>query len=179
MAAPTKTTAITNLEAAKVVLGPVGNVHGRLRYKATGAHTLPFTGSAVSDVHRLLRFNSCDRIVDIRMYTDGGPTVGVGNLGLYLANDGAVIDEDFFKIGFSIATESAEATAGQLNQRWGAPASVFETTLGETLWEATGRGVGSPVHDPLEQYDLCLTISTALTVADAIIGCEVLYTSGD
>jgi len=44
----------------------------------------------------------------------------------------------------------------------------------------TGRGVGAPLADPFEQYDLTFTMSgAALTTADTTVGVEVFYTAGD
>lgn len=176
MAAPTKSSIITNLDAAKVIAANVGVSHGRVRYKSV-VHTIPFLNSAIGDTHRLLRFNSGDRIHRIWGFSNGASTAGAADLGLYLAGDGAVIDADLFADAWS------HTTAGDIielrYEASGAAAGAFEVSLGEPLWEVVGRGVGSPLGDPFEQYDLTLTATTATTVANDIIAIEVLYTAGD
>lgn len=182
MANPTKSSVITNLEARPVVLGRQQRSGGRVRLKSV-VHTLPFTNSAIADQHRLLRFKSGDALHDIRMYSDGGATAGAGDLGIYLANDGAVVDADLFASAWAFSTTTAEATAAQINFRYqasGAAAGAFEVSMGETLWEILGTGIGdNSDQDPGVEYDLVLTLTTALTVGNDIIGCEVLYTAGD
>jgi len=181
MAAPTKSSIITNLDARPPVLSNVGVSHGRMRYKSV-VHTIPILNSADGDAHRLLRFNSGDRIHVIHLYSDGDGD-GDADLGLYLAVDGAVIDADMFADLWAVDTETTEATAAQINYRYqdnDAAIGAFEVSLGKTLWEMTGRGVGAPLADPFEQYDLTLTMSgAALTTADTTVGVEVFYTAGD
>ena len=182
MANPTKSSAITNLEASIVVLGRQQRSGGRVRLKSV-VHTLPVASSAIADQHRLLRFKSGDALHDIRLYSDAGSTAGAGNLGIYLANDGAVVDADLFAAAWAFSAGTSEASAAQINFRYqasGAAAGAFEVSMGETLWEILGTGIGDANNqDPGVEYDLVLTLTTAATVGNSILGCEVLYTAGD
>ena len=183
MAAPTKSTFITNLEAAKHVVARPGTIGGRLRIKQATQHTIPFTSSAVSDVHRMLRFNSGDIIHRIQLYSNGGATAGDADLGLYLADDGAVIDADLFVSAWALDTATTDTTIS--NQMFESGQVAAATEYGDPLWSIVGRGVGAGAtvsaggDDPIEQYDLAFTMTVAATVADTIIGVEVLYTAGD
>jgi len=183
MANPTKSSAITNLEAPLVVLGRQQRSGGRVRLKSV-VHTIPFLNSAIGDTHRLLRFKSGDALHDIRLYSDGAPGAGTADLGIYLANDGAAVDPDFFAGAWAFAAaQTAEATAAQINFRYeasGVAAGAFEVSMGETLWECLGTGIGDANNqDPGVEYDLVLTLTVAVTTPNGILGCEVLYTAGD
>jgi len=185
MAAPTKSTVLTNLELTKTVLARP-DFGGRIRKKYVYGHTIPFTSSAIGDQHRMLRFNSGDIIYAIYIFTNGASTAHAANLGLYLANDGAVLDADMFASAYSLTTAVVPQTTAVVNSLYeSAVVSPLDSAEGGTpLWSQLSRGVnGATValggSDPIEEYDMVFTATTACTVVDDIIGLEVTYSAGD
>jgi len=157
---------------AKVV--SAGISHGRVRYKRA-----TFTGLALlttPDVIRFYTLKSSDRIINQWISSDGGSTAGAIDIGLYLSgtnHDGAAVDVDLFS--------SAQAISSAIHKT----AALVESTVlqhedaGKTLWEMAAVGDASYTVDPVVEFDVCGTVTTAFTVADSILTIECLYTSGD
>ena len=178
--AGSKSTVIQNIEATKQVFNRVSH-GGRLRAKATGPTTLAISGSTIGDVHRLLRFHSGDVIWFMMLYTNGAAAAGAADVGVYLANDGAVVDVDYYSQALAISTASTNSLLS--NQLFGTGSSYSPYVANEAFYPmylGLGRGTGSGSDvDPLEEYDIALTLTTALTTTNTIVNLMVWYTAGD
>lgn len=172
--ANSKSQVITDLDAARPVMQRVSRHGGRVRYFSTpGTVTLPAAGSTIGDVHRLLRVSSGDVIVGLKLHCIGSSTTGDADLGLYLARDGVVVDADFFKAAFSITNNTAASSTALadhrlINSTVGGARFGLED-LGKPLWQALGLSA-----DPMVEYDIALTITTAITGPDEVVALEML-----
>lgn len=152
----------------------VGIGHGRLRYKR--ARVTIGTAAGIGDQIRLMQFRSSDRIIQVFMTSDGGGDAGAVDIGIYktgAAHDGAVIDADLF--GSAVAVDAAVARVDQFKES----AILGDVDRGKTLWELADIGAGTYTVDPMEDWDLVATVTTAVTVALNTTVWEVIYTAGD
>lgn len=146
----------------------------RERYKR--ASMIIGTAAQIGDVLRMVKFKSGDRVKEIMLSSSGG-SAGIADCGIYKSgrsHDGVVLDADLFA--------SAQALTGTI-----ARVDIFKesTTLkdidrGKTLWELVTIGAAfTYTADPMEDWDLCLTMTAAMTTTLCTINLEVSYTSGD
>lgn len=172
MAAPTQTTLITQLDAALLVRQNINTMGGRMRVQCVGNHTIPLSGAADGDIHKMLRLNSSDCVRAIHVFSDGNDGTIECHLGLYqtAANGAAVVDADFFSA--SVPLDTAHTTA-MVNYAIGNV--IDETNLHQRLWEQLGLSA-----DPMVPYDVCFTTTaTVPTTGDTVCGLEIWYTAGD
>jgi hypothetical protein len=161
--------AVTTLDDQK--RASAGISHGRIRYKAAR-----FSGAApqTTDTIRMMQFKSSDRLIEMFISSDGTPSAGAVNIGLYkssLRHDGAVIDADLF--GAAIDQITAAAREDALTE-----AALGDLDRGKTLWEQATVGAASYTADPIEDWDVVIVPSTNFT-GNGIILLEAYYTSGD
>jgi len=180
MARDSKSTLLTNLDRAEAPhLANVNLGHGRVRRKAV-SHTIPLAGTpAIGDRHALMRFNSGDHIVHINVSAPAdAAAVITADLGLYLANGGAELDDDCFASAMVLNTTINALT--NLNQKYESGITIWSNAH-QPLWEAySATGPGATLTaDPFVQYDLEFTETAALTTADCNVFVEVLYVAGD
>jgi hypothetical protein len=163
----TKSTTITNLDAAQVV---------RAKAYANGAplkewiETLEVTsGDSSASVYRFFRIPSWTRVSELIADTDDIGTTTTADLGLYkTAQDGgAVVDADFFA---SALVWNGGALANQ--QVVHESAVIDAANYGKRIWEQLGLSA-----DPQIYYDVCATLVGAAdgtgTVTLRLRGTEV------
>lgn len=134
------------------------------------------TAAGIGDVLRMMRFKSSDRIFEILLSTSGG-SAGAADIGLYKAgraHDGAVIDADLF--GSAVTTSGTVARVDQFKES----TTLKDIDRGKQLWELVTIGAAvTYTSDPMEEWDLALTMTTAITVSLQTLVVEVKYTAGD
>lgn len=175
-ATPGVTTLTGSLAFSRDRRPPAGLGHSRVRKKI--ARMTVGTGAVIGSELRMMQIRSSDRIGEIFVSSDGGATAFAADLGLYKvgssdAHDGAVIDAELFASALALSTAIArvdqfkEATTLDDEDRW------------KTAWELAAVGAASYTEDPQEDWDIVLTVTTALTVALNEVVVEITYTSGD
>lgn len=146
----------------------------RLRVKR-GSITIG-TAAGIGEILRMMKFRSGDRIFEVLLSTTGG-SAGAADIGIYksgTAHNGAVIDVDL--IGSAVTTSGTVARVDQFKES----TTLKDVDRGKTLWELVTIGAAATyTADPMEEWDLCLTMTTAITVSLQTIVVEVKYTSGD
>ncbi len=154
-------TIITNLDAAIVVKdGPVQGGVIRQAYASVTTATIQSDG----DVIRFFRVHSSWIFVASRMHSAdlSGGTAKL-ELGLYLAESGAVLDDDCFQAVIDVA---AIIDTGFVGAAAGAPIGTQESmfTLG-----------GAVAANDDQYYDVAATVETADTSIAGLVGVQVLY----
>jgi len=158
---------------------PVGEGHGRVRYKKM--QWLPDVATTTAaDVIRMGQFKSNDRIIELWVYSPDCGASGTADIGLHLsgvAHDGAAVDIDLFETT-PLAINGAVARA-----EFYTDAVLTDGERGSTLWEAAAVGAASYTSDPGVQFDLTMTIGTGHTAiatdGSDFVQIEAFYTSGD
>lgn len=169
-----KSAPITDLDTVPVVPQTAGQGGpGRLNH-VDGFVTVP-AASSIASTFRLVRLPS-DAVVKQVILESEAQTAGATDVGLYYssstrdgttpANQGDVIDADFFGAAVSLAAASraditAESGVYTLNER------------ALPLWEAAGL-----TSDPGGFFDVVATLTTAVTTGTGRLGVEVLYVGG-
>jgi len=144
----TKSTQITNRDAAIQTLNKQVNSGGRLRSKVD---TIPVaSGDSAASVLRFFDIKSGDRVDELIMDSDDIGTTTTYDLGLYrtAADGGAVVDADFFA---SAVVVNAGALAHQHVTRESGVVDIINK--GKAIWEQLGLTV-----DPRLVYDICATL---------------------
>ncbi len=166
--------AITDLyDPSHKTLGAVS--HARMRKKSMRLQTGATTSS--SDTMVLGFFKSADRIYDIRISSNSATaTTGAIDLGLYKAAldhlpvAANIIDVDLF--ASALATTTVMARVDALVEA----ATILDFSRGLTLWEMADLGAATHTVDPMEDWDLVATFTTALDAAQGYL-VEVDYVS--
>lgn len=145
------------------------NRHYKRAY-ASLAFTSP-SQFAIGEVCRMMRLKATDRISALFVSTSGASTAGAGDIGLYLPGtnlDGAVIDADEFVAAFALTT-AANKTESLLT----AGATAI-TRRGAPLWEIAGyASLAAAIAAGAAEMDLCITATTAVTVANEEVVIEL------
>jgi len=146
-----KSTAMTNATATPVVANSANLVNGNVR--ASQGFAVIASGDSTGSTFKLFRIRSSDRVESIRVYSPDIGTTTAGDLGLYDAATGTVVDADFFCSGLSL-------NGGALN---GVDVTFEATTAGGSIanaekrvWESIPSG---PAADPSKEYDVVLTLT--------------------
>jgi hypothetical protein len=160
-----KSTAITNAAAQPRVLNSANIEKGNLR-ESVGTIAAA-NGDSIGSVYRFARVRSSDRVSAVKLYCDA-VTSGAMDVGLYLADGGAVVDADFFASAQSIA--SAILTGTEIQHESGVY-GIEDIEL--PLW--VGLGLSA---DPMVSYDIAGTL-TAATTAAGDVSLKVQLTSGE
>jgi hypothetical protein len=121
--------------------------------EAVGRMTVP-SGSSSGDVFRLARIPARARAVQVLFASGGGGTTGAGNLGVYEANGGPVVDADL------VATGVSTTTAADLADVSGLSPAQLEQSLADNL------SLNSEDNDLL---DLSLTLTTGADADQDVI----------
>lgn len=147
----TKSTTITNLDAAQVV---------RAKAFANGAPlkewietVVQTNGDSIASTYRYFRVPSWLRVSEIlRDHADIGST-GLADIGLYrtAADGGAVVDADFFASAVSLS--GGAIADGQVAHESGV---VAVADYGKRIWEQLGLAA-----DPQVYYDVVMTLTAA------------------
>jgi hypothetical protein len=168
-----KSTPITNLDAVPVVQNTAGE-GGPAPLKTATATAVGVASSSINATYQFVRVPSNAKIKEI-MFESATQAVGAGDIGLYYATDGVggkptsllaanAIDQDFFASAISLApaaygtvmNESGTYTVDKRNQ---------------PLWQAVGLS-----SDPGGNFDIVLTLTTAITTGTGLMGMTVSYT---
>lgn len=163
----TKSTTITNLDAAQVV---------RAKAFANGAPLKEWietaaiaNGDSVGSTIRFFRVPSWIRVSELLVDSADIGTTTAADIGLYrtAADGGAVVDADFFASAFSLAG-GAVANSQAAHES----AVVAVTDYGKRIWEQLGLS-----SDPQVYYDVVMTLTGAADAAGnpalRLRGCEV------
>lgn len=120
-------------------------------------------GDSNGSVFRMVRLPSNARIVDWMVNNDTMTGATDYDLGLYVVDDGAVVDKDILADGLNLATGAAHTKS--------ADSILGPEKVNDRLWELAGE-----TTDPGGQYDVCLTANAVGSAAgDASL--EVLWTN--
>lgn len=155
-----------------------GPAHARTRTTYATVDAAPTTSDTV--IVALLK--SSDRLIDIKLATDGAATAGALNIGLAsadLSNDSislTVIDEDLFASAQSVVTAIAFDAAGSVFDEAGTLDDVMDR--GKTLWELAALGAASYTEDPGLTFAITADPSTTVNAATEM-GFLITYVAGD
>jgi hypothetical protein len=164
----TKSTTITNLDAAPSVIPNVRDSHGRLMSKVETIETA--SADSTNQQLRFFRVNAQDRITRITIQCDAIAGLTESDLGVYLPNGGAVVDIDAYVDGVDFHVGLDAGTTASLNYAYAAKNIVDAK---EKVWEDA-----SVSADPGNvQYDLVLTNVSDVSAAGTIT-IEIEYVSG-
>lgn len=160
-----KSNAVTDLDADPLVKVNSQIAGGVLR-EAVGFVTTNSDDSIGSE-YRICRVPSRARISEILGYSDiGSATAGIADVGVYLADGGAVKDADHFASAWDFS--NADSQGVQLVNE--AQAGNLVNEMEKQLWETLGE-----TSDPNVEYDITLTLTEAVATAAAVVGLKVRY----
>ncbi len=148
---------------------PVGESHGRLRYKRM--YILTDQVFAITEVIRMGTFKSSDRIHKLLISCPDMGSAGDFDIGLHLtggAHNGAEVDENLFCDALDVNT-SASAQVEAFTE-----AALDNFDRGKALWQLLGLS-----SDPIVSYDLTITAVEATTTVAADVLLEAWFTAGE
>lgn len=152
-----KSAGITNATATPKVANSANVRNGNLR--ASQGMVAIANGDSIASTFRLFRVRSNDRMDSLRIYCSA-ITSAAGDIGLYGANDGAVVDVDFFASAQSIASA---LNGTDVSFEAGAAGGLL-TNAEKRIWECLGLSA-----DPNLEYDVVLTLTAAATAAGTFV----------
>lgn len=154
----TKSTVVTNADAAPAVMTAAYQAHGRLREDIATVEVA--NGDSVASTFRMLRVWSGYRITDLIHDSDDIGTTTAADVGLYrtAADGGAVVDADFFASALSL-NGGALANLNIAKES----AVVDLPNYGKRLWEQLGLSA-----DPKVWYDIAYTLTGAADAGGSI-----------
>ena len=155
---------IANIVARPPVHNPVGLLGGRVRC-AMGNFEAATTDLDVADIFRLTRLPTNARVMEIKLGADNLGTTCTVDIGIY-QTDGTVLDADEF--GSAVILDSAVFEVSTVIMYESAATDIVRH--GDRLWERAGLST-----DPGGQYDICLTVAAATTVAAGTIAYSIYY----
>lgn len=128
------------------------------------------TGSEADDKYVMAKMKSSDHISSLRVSGKGGGASLAADLGVYLVGDitgavGTVVDVDLFA---SAAVLAAAARLDVFKE-----AALVDADRGLPIWELLGLSA-----DPLLEYYIAFTVTTALITADETVLLEIIYNAG-
>lgn len=151
-----KSQVITDQDASPVVKTSPLEVGGVIR-EAIGVVQTNSDDSANS-TYRMVRLPSRARVTQVLISSDDAGTTGDTDIGLYLSDEGAVEDADFFASALDINTAALEHS--DVTYESGV---VGPEDMSKRLWEQLGK-----TTDPDVFYDVALTLTEAVTAATDI-----------
>ena len=164
----TKSTTITNLDAAPSVIPNVGDSHGRLMQKTETLETA--TADIATQQYRFVRMNAQDRITDISFQNDAVAGLTSVETGLYDINDGDAVSVACYVAAVDWKDGLDSGSTAALNYAFSAR-DISDAK--NKVWEDAGVSV-----DPGNvQYDLVLTNGGNVSAAGTLT-VTVEYVSG-
>lgn len=151
-----KSQVVTDLDASPVVKANPLEVGGTIR-EAIGVVQTNADDSSGS-TYRMLRLPSRARVTEVLLSSDDSGTTGLTDIGLYLSDEGAVEDADFFASAVDI--KAAALSQSDVTYESGVIAPQNQS---KRLWEQLGK-----TTDPDVEYDVALTLTEAVTAATDI-----------
>jgi hypothetical protein len=128
----------------------------------------------ITEIVRMMSFRSGDRLYKLELFASGG-TAGAMDIGLYLAgnaHDGALVDVDLF----ASATTGASTIDG--TDVFDESTNLIATDRGKFLWQLADKGAATYTADPFVTFDVCFTVTTSFTTADATLMLIAEFTAG-
>jgi hypothetical protein len=169
-----KSTPVTNADASPVIANTAGEGGPAPLKSVTGIAT-GVASSSIDATYQMVRVPSTAIIKRITLQTQT-QAAGVADVGVYYATDGligkptallaaAAIDQDFFATSIALTTTTVQdVTANPI-------ASAYTPAKrNQPLWQAVGLSA-----DPGGNFDICLTLTTAITTGTGIMAMEVTY----
>lgn len=151
-----KSDAITDIDADIITkLGPT-QLGGVVR-EAVG-HVQTNSDDSIGSTFRMVRVPSRARVSAVLLHLDGAPIAGAANIGVYEADEGAVVDADFFASAYDLTTAAANADVTFES------GEVAVEDRGKRLWEQLGLS-----EDPNKEYDIVLTLTAAVDAASDLL----------
>lgn len=170
-----KTTPITNMDAGSIIV-PTAGEGGPAPLKCNTGIATGVAASSIDATYQMARVPSNAKIKRIFFQTQT-QAVGVADVGVYYATDGlggkpvallaaAAIDQDFFATAISLATTTPQDVTNNTIATAYTPAK-----RNQPLWQAVGL-----TTDPGGNFDICLTLTTAITTGTGVMVMDVFYT---
>lgn len=169
----TKSTAVTNGDAAQQTSNPQRIQGGRLREDIGVLEAV--SGDSIGSVYRMVRVKSGVRISQILLSCDAITTCA-GDVGIYdipSVNSGAVIDADFFGSAVSLASALVNSDVTHEADAADAGAGFGLADIEKPLWQALGLSA-----DPNKLYDIAITLTAAAGSAGTV-GLKARYVDGN
>lgn len=170
-----KSASLTNLDANPIVANTMGEGAGAVLKDVTGIAT-GVASSSIDATYQMVRVPSNAKIKRIFFQTQT-QTAGVTDVGVYYATDGlggrplsllvaAAIDRVFFATSISLTTTTVQdVTCNPITSTY-TPAK-----RNQPLWQALGL-----TSDPGGNFDIVLSLTTAITTGTGIMVMNVQYT---
>lgn len=154
----TKSTLVTNADAAVQVLNKQTEDGGRLREKIATVETV--NGDSIASTYRFFRVKSSDRVSSLLLDSDDIGATTIADFGLYdiAAAGGAVVDADFFASAVSLKDGALANT--DITHESGV---IDAANYGKQVWEQLGL-----TADPKKVYDVAATLTAAADAAGTI-----------
>lgn len=170
-----KSATITNADSNPAVANTMGEGAGAVLKEITGIAT-GVAASSIDATYQMVRVPSNCKIKRLFFQTQT-QAAGAADVGLYFATDGqggrplallaaAAIDQDFFAQALSLTTTTIQdATNNPIGS------ANNPSKRNQPLWQAAGL-----TSDPGGFFDICLTVTTAITTGTGIMTLSALYT---
>lgn len=170
-----KSASVTNLDANPIIANTMGEGAGAVLKDVTGIAT-GVAASSIDATYQMVRVPSNAKIKRIFFQTQT-QAAGVTDVGVYYATDGlggrplallvaAAIDRVFFATGISLTTTTIQdVTCNPITSTY-TPAK-----RNQPLWQALGLA-----SDPGGNFDIVLSLTTAITTGTGIMALNVQYT---
>jgi hypothetical protein len=154
----TKSTTITNLDAAQVVRAKAFANSAPIKEWIETLETV--NGDSIASTYRFFRVPSWLRVSDLILDSDDIGTTTIADFGLYktAADGGAVVDADFFASAQSLSGGALANT--NITHESGV---IDAANYGKRLWEQLGLS-----SDPQIYYDVVATLTAAADAAGTI-----------
>lgn len=166
----TKTSQVTAADASAQQLVSARLLGGTLKESVGTLEAL--NGDAIGKQYRMARVHSRDRISRVLLSCDA-ITSAAGDVGIYRAQDGAVVDADFFASAVSLASAQVHLDVTHEADPADAGAGYGHADVERPLWQALGL-----TSDPNAWYDIVVTLTAAAT-ATGTLAMKVQYVSGN
>jgi hypothetical protein len=169
----TKSTAVTNADAASQTNNPLRIQGGRLHENVGTLEAV--SGDSIASIYRLARVKSNCRISTLLLSCDAITTCA-GDIGIYditAVNSGAVVDVDFFASAQSLATALVNTDVTHEADSADSGAGFGLADVEKPLWQALGL-----TADPGKLYDIAVTLTAAAGSAGTI-SLKVRYVEGN
>jgi len=170
-----KSTSVTNADASPAVANTAGE-GGSAPAKCNTGIATGVASSNIDATYQMVRVPSNAKIKRIFFQTQT-QTAGAADIGVYYATDGLIgkptsllaanaIDQDFFAQAMSLTTTTVQdATNNPIGSAYN------PSKRNQPLWQAVGL-----TSDPGGNFDICLTLTTAITTGTGVMVMDVLYT---
>lgn len=163
-----KSTPVSNADATPVVFNNARVSGARMKQDVGFAPVA--NAASIASVYRLCRVPSSATALNVFLTHDAFTTTGAGDVGIYNTQKadgtaGTVVDADFF--ASAVVLTAAQSEVNVTHESGVYPANAIE----KPLWQALGLAA-----DPMVQYDVAITLTTANGAGTANVAARVQYT---